>query len=130
MNIDEITLGQIKQLQSLFNTSQNTQTNDKDVPFIGKYCIIRTRNAGVIFGKVLDAGTGFVHMTESRRLWRHVSEDRSLSWYEGVAISGLGDESRISGEVERFINEDYELVLCTEKAINSIKSFKTNETSC
>lgn len=128
MNIDEITLGQIKQLQSLFNSTAQLKTEIPS-PFNGRYCIARTRNAGVIFGKVIASGDRYLHMTEARRLWRIISEDKTKSWYEGAAESGLDISSKVSSETERFINEDYELTICSDVAIKSIKGFKTNETT-
>ena len=126
MNIDELTLGQIKQLQSLFNP---TAKPEMPSPFTGRYCIARTRNAGVIFGKVIASGDRYLHMIEARRLWRIISEDKTQSWYEGVCSSGLDISSKVSSEIERFINEEYELSICTDVAIKSIKEFKTNETT-
>ena len=128
MNLDELTLGQIKELQSLFNSAAQSKPEMPN-PFIGRYCIARTRNAGVIFGKVIASGDRYLHMTEARRLWRIVSEDKTKSWYEGAAESGLDISSKVSSEVERFINEEYELNICSDVAIKSIKEFKTNETT-
>lgn len=127
MNLDELTLGQIKELQSLFNLTAQSKPEMPN-PFIGRYCIARTRNAGVIFGKVIDAGDRYLHMIEARRLWRIISEDKTKSWYEGAAKSGLDISSKVSSETERFINEDYELNICSDVAIKSIREFKTNET--
>lgn len=129
INIDDLTLGQIKQIQALNALAApqaNANPNFKQVQ--GRYVLARTRNSGVIFGKVVEADYGYLHLVEARRLWRHISKDTSQSWYEGVANSGLGDNSRVSAEVERFIVEDYELIPCSNAAIESIKGFKTNET--
>lgn len=129
INIDDLTLGQIKQIQAIScgATTPNSSNNFKS--FFGKYVLARTRNSGVIFGKVVDADYGYLHLIEARRLWRLISKDKKQSWYEGVANSGLDDESKVSSEVERFIIEDYEIVLCSDDAIESIRGFETNETT-
>ena len=128
-NIDDLTLGQIKQIQAMAANTQAQSGNPNFTQVTGKYVLVRTRNAGVIFGKVVESDYGYIHLVESRRLWRLISKDKSQSWYEGVANSGLDDESKVSAPVERFITEDYELVLCSDVAIESIRGFETNETS-
>lgn len=99
--------------------------------YIGKWVIARTRVAGIIFGKVISLGIGFVELKSARRVHRPISQDRSLSWYEGVAQSGLCEANgRISGKMKRkLLVEDYELNLCSIESIQSLKKFKTNETT-
>lgn len=133
INIDDLTLGQIKQIQALTQGAVASTPPTSGSPNFskvhGKYVIARTRNAGVIFGRVVEADYGYLHLVEARRLWRLISKDKSQSWYEGVATSGLDEESKVSSESDRHIVEDYEIVICSETAVASIKGFKTNETS-
>ena len=122
MNLDELTLGQAKQLAAMFgqnSQAQSTILNDA----IGKYCIVRTRNEGINCGKVIQADYTGVVIEDARRIYYHKPKDRSVSWYEGVATTGLHDDSKISGEVPRkYIIEDYSLTICTEVSEKSLRS--------
>ena len=94
--------------------------------FIGKYVIVRTRNEGINAGFLHKADETGVLIKDARRIYYHEPKDKSLSWYEGVAISGLGSSSRISNKTTKIIIEDYSLTLCTPEAQLSIEEFKTN----
>ena len=48
----------------------NAESHSVDLPVIGKYCIVRCRNAGVHAGTVVSADASFVVLSDSRRLWR------------------------------------------------------------
>ena len=88
MNINDLTIGQAKELASLFQT---TTTKENIVsPFIGVYVIARCYSAGVHAGEVVAVDGENVVLKDSRRLW---------SWKakEGVALSGLA-QSGLDGE--------------------------------
>jgi hypothetical protein len=93
---------------------------------IGKYVIVRSRNEGVNCGTVVAADSTGIILEDARRLWYHKPKDASQSWYEGVANSGLSDDSQISPTVDRkLIVEDYSVTLCRKDAIDSLKSKKS-----
>ena len=95
---------------------------------IGKKVIVRSRNEGINAGIVEDADETGVILGNCRRLWYHRPKDKKLSWYEGVAVSGIADISRVSGTVERkAIIEDYSMTECDEKAFESIMEINPNE---
>ena len=94
---------------------------------IGKYVLIRSRNEGINAGVLKDADETGCVLTNARRLWHHHPKDTGQSWYEGVANSGLSDNSRISSAVsEKHIVEDYSITVCTETAEKSICEFKSH----
>ena len=95
--------------------------------YIGKYVICRTRNEGINAGEVVSLDETGVILKDARRLYYHKPLDKSISWYEGVAISGISQDSKIGAAVEKAIIEDYSLTVCTELAKLSIISAKTNE---
>ena len=98
--------------------------------FIGKYVIVRSRNEGINAGFVEMADSTGVVLKEARRIWYHKPKDKSLSWYEGVAVSGLSADSKLSGVVgQKVIIEDYSITLCTEIAQQSIQSAVSNAQS-
>lgn len=105
----------------------NVESSDLCSALVGKYVICRTRNEGINAGYVEAADETGVILREARRIWYHKPADKSLSWYEGVAQSGLSSDSKVSGVVQmKVIVEDYSLTLCTEKAEKSVKEIVAN----
>ena len=88
---------------------------------IGKKVIVRSRNEGINAGIVVLADDTGVELSGCRRIWYHRPKDLKLSWYEGVAVTGLSDDSKVSGTVsKKIIIEDYSMTECTENAFKSI----------
>lgn len=88
---------------------------------IGDFVICRSRNEGINAGTVVELDDTGVILKDCRRIWYHKPKDKDLSWYEGVAKSGLSDDSKVSCTCEvKVIIEDYSLTLCTETAKQSI----------
>jgi len=79
MNIDDLTLREIKELKSLFNESPSF--NKSNHPMLGKRCLIRTYSAGVHIGDVVyinPENSMEVKLENSIRLWKW--EDGGLSY--------------------------------------------------
>jgi hypothetical protein len=97
---------------------------------IGKKVIVRSRNEGINAGIVVVADDTGVELKDCRRIYYHRPKDTSLSWYEGVASTGLGSSSKVSGTVEsKAIIEDYSMTLCSDDAFKSIMEFTPNAQS-
>jgi len=95
---------------------------------IGKKVICRTRNEGLNAGIVLLADESGVVLNDCRRIWFHKPRDKSMSWYEGVSLSGISADSKVSETVSsKTIIEDYSLTECTDDAFASIMESKPNE---
>jgi hypothetical protein len=121
MNVDQMTLGQLKELIALFGQKEKNDPITKTA--IGRYVIVRTRNEGINCGKVLFADKSGVVIQDARRIYYHKPKDSNLSWYEGVAESGLHSDSKISGTVSmKYIIEDYSLTICSTIAEQSLRS--------
>lgn len=129
ININELTIGQVKELSNLISPQVSTQKNDLFSRYIGRYVICRSRNEGVNAGKVLAADDTGVILEDARRLYYHKPIDKKTSWYEGVARTGLSEDSKIGAAVEKIIVEDYSLTICTEEAEKSIRGAKDNAQS-
>ena len=125
MDINNLTIGQAKELVAIFGGNQ--KQNNLLERYIGKYVICRTCNEGINAGEVVSLDETGVILKDARRLYYHKPLDKSISWYEGVAISGISKDSKIGAAVEKAIIEDYSLTVCTELAKLSIISAKTNE---
>lgn len=127
MNINDLTIGQAKELAAMFGnqgTSQGTGLN----AMIGKKCIVRTYSAGVWFGEIAEKSGNEVIVKNARRMWQWwAAESISLS---AVALHGIKHEkSKICEAVESVWLEAIELIPCTDKAIISIESAKNVKAS-
>lgn len=127
MNIDDLTLGQIKQLQNVIGGVPQTKQSDLYSRYIGQYVICRSRNEGVNAGKVLALDDTGVILEDARRLYYHKPVNKNVSWYEGVAKTGIDKTSKVGTPVEKVIVEDYSLTVCTSEAEKSIRGVKDSE---
>ena len=94
---------------------------------IGKFVIVRSRNEGINAGTVVLADTSGIELKDCRRLFYHKPKDTKVSWYEGVATSGIASSSKVSGTVPtKIIIEDYSVTLCTKGAEISIMGATPN----
>ena len=128
MDINELTIGEFKELKSLFSQNELAAKPSILASAIGEYVIVRSRNEGINAGflEVADE-TGCV-LTQARRIWYHKPADNKTSWYEGVAVSGLHDDSKISCAVEKkLLIENYSITICSEEAKKSISGKKSHE---
>ena len=97
---------------------------------IGKKVIVRSRNEGINAGVVVLADETGVELKDCRRLWYHKPKNASTSWYEGVAKTGLSEDSKASCTVDRkVIIEDYSMTECTDSAFESIMELTPNAQS-
>ena len=118
MNIDSMTIGQIKTIQALFQPSTNTAGLNTHV---GERVIIRTYKAGVWLGKLVEKSGREVILKDARRMWRwHAKESISLS---GVAVYGINqDKSKIAPAISKQWLEAIEIMTLSDVAINSIEA--------
>lgn len=119
MNIDDLTIGQARELAVLFSAKT---AEKKAHPFVGKYCIARCYSAGVHAGIVVWADGENAILQNSRRLWQWKAK-------EGIALSGLAQHGQVGGKVDAVNPEIYltgvcELIPCTELTKESIHGFK------
>ena len=119
MNIDNLTLGQIKQIQALLG-NPTTQPQDGLNTMIGKKVIIRTYSAGVWFGELEQKAGNEVILKNARRMWKWWAKDGiSLS---ACALYGVKhDGSKIVEPVESVWLEAIEIIPCTDAAIQTIE---------
>ena len=114
------------------NTETVKFTGEETIPsrMIGKKVLVRSRNEGINAGIVVLADDTGVELRDCRRIWYHKPKDENVSWYEGVAQTGLSDDSRVSGTTDcKVIIEDYSMTLCTDDAYESIMTLTPNAQS-
>jgi len=107
MNINELTLGQIKEIQSLIGQSQ-PQAN----PMIGRRCLIRTYSAGVHIGDIESIQGMECKLTNALRLWRWENGGLSLS---AVANNGIV-RGRLNKTGEVYLTNVIEIIPTTHQA--------------
>ena len=126
MDIDNL-LKVLSFLKDDKNTAAKEQKTTSIIDdYIGKYVIVRTRNEGINAGYIEKADETGIVLKDARRIYYHRPKDESLSWYEGVAQSGLSDSSKISNKTTKVIIENYSITICSDTAKNSIEGFTTN----
>ena len=119
MNIDDITIGNARQIAALFAV-ENCPTATAADPLIGRYVIVRCRDAGVHSGFLESRNGRECVLTQSRRLWYW--KPAKGKWLNGIANSGLHKDSKISDPVSRIaLTEDCELIECNAVAEKSIR---------
>ena len=129
MDINELTLGQIKDLRNIFPSDRSNSESNLYARYVGLYVICRSRNEGVNAGEVIALDETGVILKNARRLYYHKPINKNVSWYEGVAKFGLSFDSRVGEPAEKLITEDYSLTVCTDVARDSIIEIKSNEQS-
>ena len=122
MNIDELTIGDAKKLAAMFGAQDHAATS----PMIGRYVIVRCRDAGVHAGVLVSAhGRGCV-LNDSRRLW-YWKPANNAAFLSGVATEGLHSDSKVGAQVEIELTENCEIIACTQEAEASIRALKSHE---
>ena len=118
IDINSLTIGQAKELASLFGSAQPQQPGMNNM--IGKKCVVRTYSAGVWFGEVAEKSGNEVIVKNARRMWKWwASEGISLS---SVALHGVKhDDSKVVEAVPAVWLEAIELIPASDKAIASIE---------
>jgi len=120
MNIDELTLGQIKQIQILFGNQDIKKGLDYS-NFIGKHCIVRGSGSGVHMGIIKQVSVGEVILESARRLYyfkSNLTDKQSKTFtLSEVAATGISPESKI-GCIEEiiYLNPIFEIIPTTEIA--------------
>lgn len=122
MNINDLTIGQAKELACMISGSAVQAGGINDYA-IGKKVIIRTYSAGVWFGTLSQKSGNEVILKDARRLWRwHAAESISLS---AVAVHGINqDKSSIAPSLEMIWLEAIEIIPTTDKASKTIEGAK------
>ena len=121
MNIDELTIGEAKALAAMFGGAVQSAA-PMDSGMIGKYVIVRCRDAGVHSG-VLKATDGRTCvLTEARRLWFWKVKG-SGDFLNAIALAGVHPDSKLSAPVERIhLTENCEIIQCSDEAERVIRA--------
>jgi len=119
MNIDSLTIGEVKQLQNLIGGNVSQKTSH---PMLGKRCLVRTYSAGVHIGDVTwinPENAMECKLENALRLWKWEGGGLSLS---AVANNGIvGGRLNYTGDV--MLTNAIEYILTTQKAEETYGKF-------
>lgn len=123
MNIDELTLGQIKQLKSIacgIESNPSISNESSAHPFIGKDVIIRSYASGVHFGKLKYCVGKDIILENARRIW---------NWEGAFTLSAVSQEGVKTAKMSIGVPEFYcpdvcEIIPCSDKAIKQLSAMK------
>lgn len=119
MNIEDLTIGQARELVRLFGATSPVATVS---PFIGRYVLVRCYSAGVHAGELVSQDGDIVILKNSRRLWQWKAKAGvALS---GVAVNGLAPSgSKVDVELpELMLTGVIETIPTSEAARESIRA--------
>jgi len=122
MNINDLTIGQVKELSSLLAIGTGSTKNEQNIglnKFVGKKVIIRTYSAGVFFGELKEKAGKEVILSEARRLWYWQTADNGISLSD-VATGGVSKETKACAPVDIWL-EAIEIIPCSDLCIKSIE---------
>lgn len=100
----------------------------KTDPWIGKYVIVRCRDAGVHAGILMARSERHAELTKSRRLWRwRVNGNKGITLSD-VATVGLDKkDTKLGAPVDILLTETCEIIECSSEAAENIAQFATYE---
>ncbi len=121
INIDDLTLGQAKEIQRI----SHTQSKGLGYDLIGKFCIFRCTDAGVHCGVLHSRDGRQVLSKNSRRIWRW-SGANTLS---ELSLTGADSSyTRISEPVEScLLTEVCEIILCSKSSKENLSKSRWGE---
>ena len=122
MNIDEMTIGELKELQKIFGAASKSSNGDSITAQVGEQVFVRTCSAGCWYGKLKEKSSTEVLLEGARRLRRYFCT-------KGVSMCGVAENGVIpdKSEVEEARSTDLciphiEIHTATAKAIESINN--------
>ena len=120
MNIDTLTIGEEKQLAAIFGGQQSSATGE--VKGDGRAVIVRSRDAGVLFG-YLDKYIGStVHLRNARQMW-------SWTAAEGGTLLDCATHGVKAGKFSTpvaavVVIGACAIIDCTDKAVKTLENAK------
>lgn len=88
--------------------------------WVGKYVIVRCRDAGVHAGVLKSRNGRECELTEARRLWYWKVANKG-AFLSGVATEGLDSASNVGAPVDILLTENCEVIACNDVAEKSIR---------
>ena len=122
MNIDDLTIGEAKELASMFGGQSQNTINGLE----GKFVIVRCHDAGVHAGILKWAREREAFLEKSRRLWYWKPANKA-SFLSGVAVEGLHQDSKLGAPIDVHLTETCEIIACSNVSVKSISKAPSHE---
>ena len=97
MNINDLTIGEAKQLACMFGGAKSE--NAMCCEMVGKYVVVRTYSAGVHVGVLKTRNGQEVVLTDAKRIW---SWSGANTLHE-IAANGVAKSSKVSDAVDSIL---------------------------
>lgn len=117
MNIEDLTIKQLRELQSFLSPSVGTPNSAH--PMIGRRCLIRTYSAGVHIGDIDFVNGMEIRLKNALRLWKWEGGGLSLSAVASVGIKG----GRLDKTGEVYLTNVIEIIPTTSEAEKTYVKF-------
>lgn len=101
MDINEMTIGQAKELAAMFSAAQPTKSEASSL--VGQKVIVRASSAGVHYGTLSAINGDTVTLKNARRLWYWQVADKKGISLSDVADYGASKSSKICAVVPEHI---------------------------
>lgn len=98
MKIDDLTIGEAKQLACMFG-NQQAASNNMCCEFVGKYVVVRTYSAGVHVGVLKSRNGQECVLTDAKRIWSWTGANT----LHEIASKGVEKTSKISDSVDSIL---------------------------
>jgi hypothetical protein len=119
MNIDELTFGDMKKIAALVGTHSPVQDTE---PGDGRPVIVRSRDAGVLYGLYAGRNGSTIKLTNARQMWRwKAKEGGSLVDCAKYGVDASGCKFSV-GEATAQVFNACALLDCTDSAAISINA--------
>lgn len=127
MNIENLTLKELREINSLFFNNQIASSNKAEglSTFLNKFVIVRTYSAGVHCGILSQKDGNEVILKDARRMyfWKNLGSGISLS---DIAVDGIHKDSKLCAPVDIWL-EAIEIIPCSDKCIKTIENQEVYE---
>jgi hypothetical protein len=108
-------------------TEEKTMAVLETDPWIGKYVLVRCRDAGAHAGTLVSRIDRQCELKDSRRLWYWKAANKGVT-LSGVATEGVDHkDSKIGAKVDILLTENCEIIDCTDQAAQSIQQAPVHE---
>ena len=121
MNIDDLTIGQARELAALFSADSTAVRIDAHL--VGKPVVIRTYSAGVHIGILAERNGPEVRLTDTRRLWKWTG---AFTLSE-VASNGVKTAKMPVAQGEIILTECIEIIPMSSSAWKQLSEIKPHE---
>tara|TARA_Y100000310_G_scaffold338221_1_gene427274 strand:- start:2056 stop:2436 length:381 start_codon:yes stop_codon:yes gene_type:complete len=122
MNIDDLTVGQLKQIAAMAG-SLGCPESAADHPLIGRQVLVRDNRAGIHCGELvaMDLTAHTAVLRGARKVWHW----RGAASCHGIAVRGVKGGSKVGPVVERVESCDViEVVAMSDEAADCIRGFE------